>query len=448
MTRVSRRAALRGAMATTLAAAPGVMTGAMWGGSAAAQAPLRLTVTGSEAPPKRLALPLFLAEDPAVGPSAQEISAVIQQNLESTGLFQVTTSPALASVDVQPQFSELRAAGQEAILAGAISLEADGRIGVRFRLWDVALGQRLDALKFLSTPNGARRIGHKIADVAYSLLTGEGPYFDSRVVFVEETGPKDARQKRLAIMDSDGANLAYLTSAQDLVLTPRFSPVDQEITFISYRQGQPQVYLLNLRTERQEVLGNFPGMTFAPRFSPDGKRVVMSLSQGGDTDIHLMELATRRMRRLTQSPGIDTAPSFSPDGSSVVFESDRGSTQQIYVMNADGSNVRRISFGEGRYATPVWSPRGDQIAFTKIANGEFNIGVMGADGQGERLLTSSYHNEGPTWAPNGRVIMFFRETRGAQGRPKLYSVDITGRNLREIATPAGASDPAWSPLIQ
>ena len=443
MTTVSRRSALRGALA-----AAAVVGG---GGAVRAQTTqegTRIRVQGGQFQPIPMALPLFIAEDPSLGEIAGNVAAVIRNDLESSGLFRIAPGPAPASIDVQPAFQDLRIGGQQALLNGAVSREPDGRIGVRFRLWDVPLAEQLSSLKFLSAPNGWRRISHKVADDVYSKMTGEGAYFDSRIVFVEERGPKDARRKRLAIMDSDGANLAYLTSDQDLVLTPRFSPVDQEITFISYRAGQPQVYLLNLRTERQEILGNFPGMTFAPRFSPDGRRVVMSLARGGDTDIFLMDLATRRTRQLTQSPGIDTAPSFSPDGSAIVFESDRGSTQQLYIMGADGSGPRRISFGEGRYATPVWSPRGDQIAFTKMLRGSFHIGVMRTDGTDERLLTQSFLDEGPTWSPNGRVIMFFRENAGAQGRPQLHSVDITGRNLRQVDTPVGASDPAWSPLIQ
>ena len=173
----------------------------------------------------------------------------------------------------------------------------------------------------------------------------------------------------------------------------------------------------------------------------------MSFTSGGATDIYLLDLATRTTRRLTSSPGIDTAPSFAPDGSKIAFESDRGASQQIYVMDPDGSNQRRISFGEGSYGTPVWSPRGDLIAFTKRAGGRFHIGVMRPDGTGERLLTSSYLDEGPTWAPNGRVLMFFREPPGSDGVPQLFTVDVYGRGERKVPTPYGASDPAWSPLL-
>ncbi|MEM9725697.1 MAG: Tol-Pal system beta propeller repeat protein TolB [Pseudomonadota bacterium] len=417
------------------------------GGVAPGQAPLEITVAGGSFKPIPINIPRFSAADPALTSLAEQMTTVVAANLARSGLFTVTGGNASSGIDAPPAFPALRQSGVDAYLVAELGQEPDGRLAVRFRLWDVALGQQLEQLQLLADPTGWRRMAHKVADAAYSELTGEEPYFDSRIVFVEETGPKDARKKRLAIMDQDGAQLVYLTSSADLVLTPRFSPVEQAITFISYAKGEPQVYLLNLTTERQEALGNFPGMTFAPRFSPDGDRVVMSLTRSGDTDLYAMDLATRRMRQLTSTAGIETAPSFAPDGSAIVFESDRAGSQQLYVMDPDGSNQRRISFGDGRYATPVWSPKGDLIAFTKIVGGRFHIGVMRPDGSDERLLTSSFLDEGPTWAPNGRVLMFFREGRGSAGRPQLYTIDIFGRNLQRVNTPAGASDPAWSPLL-
>ncbi|MDP1910264.1 MAG: Tol-Pal system beta propeller repeat protein TolB, partial [Hyphomicrobium sp.] len=324
---------------------------------------------------------------------------------------------------------------------------ADGRIVAQFRLWDAASGRQLAGQRFATSAQNWRRVGHIIADQVYKQLTGESGYFDTRVVFVDETGPKDKRVKRLAIMDQDGFNVRLLTKGQELVLTPRFSPTNQEITFMSYQGDQPRVFLMNLETGQREIVGDFPGMTFAPRFSPDGQRVIMSLQAEGNSSIYEMDLRSRQRRQLTPGTSIDTSPSYSPDGRQIVFETDRDGTQEIYVMNSDGSNPHRISGGEGRYATPVWSPRGDYIAFTKQLGGRFLIGVMRPDGSGERVLTEGYHNEGPTWAPNGRVLMFFRESQGAAGGPRILSVDLTGYNERTIRTPSFASDPAWSPLL-
>jgi TolB protein len=289
-----------------------------------------------------------------------------------------------------------------------------------------------------------------VADTIYKWLTGEKGYFDTRVVYVAESGAADRKIKRLAIMDQDGANHSYLTSGRNLVLTPRFSPSRQEITYMSYAGRRPRVRILNVDTNQDETLGPIDGMTFAPRFSPDGEKLLFSAEQRGNSDVFVLDLRSRKRVRLTNHPAIDTSPSFSPNQREVVFNSDRGGSPQLYVMASDGTNARRISFGGGRYATPVWSPRGDLIAFTKIEGGRFGIGVMRSDGSNERMLSQSYFEESPTWAPNGRVIMFFRRTptdrQGRGGKSRLFIVDVAGGEPREIKTPGDASDPAWSPL--
>ena len=349
---------------------------------------------------------------------------------------------------MQPRFGDWRVINSQALVTGQTRLESDGRLRVEFRLWDVLGEQQMTGLQFFTTPDNWRRVAHLISDAIYKRLTGEEGYFDTRIVYVSETGPKNARVKRLAIMDQDGHNPRMLTNGSDLVLTPRFSPNSQEITYLAYRNNRPRVYVLDIETGQQEVVGEFPGMTFAPRFSPDGQKIIMSLQRGGNSDIYTMDLRSRQVTRLTNTAAIDTAPSYSPDGRQITFESDRGGSQQIYVMDADGSSQRRISFGQGSYATPVWSPRGDLIAFTKMHQGRFMIGVMRPDGSGERVLTEGYHNEGPAWSPNGRVLVFFRETPGANGGPQLWTVDLTGYNERRLPVPAFASDPAWSPLLE
>jgi TolB protein len=345
------------------------------------------------------------------------------------------------------QFADWRAINAQALVTGAAAVRG-GTVSVRFRLWDVAAQVPVgEGLQFDGPADTSRRMGHKVADAVYSRLTGEGGYFDSRVVFVAESGPKNARRKAIAVMDQDGANVRMLTDGASLVLAPRISPSARQILYTSYETGQPQVFLIDATSGSRRMLQGLGGMTFAPRFSPDGRRAVYSASAGGATNLYSIDLGSGAQSRLTQSSTIDTAPSYSPDGAQIVFESDRAGTQQIYVMSAGGGEARRISFGEGRYATPVWSPRGDLVAFTKMVGGRFHIGVMRLDGSGERLLTASYLDEGPTWAPNGRVIMFYRETPGEAGGPRLHSVDITGRNLRPIPTQGFASDPSWSGLL-
>jgi TolB protein len=415
-----------------------------------AAAQTRLDVTQGNVAPLVIAIPDFVGGTPGDTEVARGISQVITANLRRSGLFAPIDPAAfiekITSFDTFPRFPDWKAINAQALITGRVTRQGDGRLKVEFRLWDVSSGQQLSGQQYFTSPDNWRRIAHIVSDSAYERLTGEKGYFDTRVVFIDETGPKERRVKRLSIMDQDGANVRYLTRGDDLVLTPRFSPSTQEITYMSYGQGDPRVFLLNIETGQREIVGNFPGMTFSPRFSPTGQQVIMSLQQGPNSNIFVMDLQSKRTTRLTDTAAIDTAPSYAPDGARICFESDRGGRQQIYVMGANGGEAKRISFGEGSYSTPVWSPRGDFIAFTKQGGGQFSIGIMKPDGSGERLLTSGYHNEGPTFAPNGRVLMFFREPGGAAG-PSLYSVDVTGRNEQKIPTPAYASDPAWSPLL-
>lgn len=394
------------------------------------------------------ALPIAIA--PFEGGQGSEIAQVISADLERSGFFRPIEPNAFIernlSVDVQPRFRDWQTISAQALVNGRVTTDPDGRLVVDFRLWDVANERPLgDGVQFKATPENWRRVAHKIADEVYFRLTGEKGYFDTRIVFVAESGPKTKRVKRLAVMDQDGANPTYLTDGSYQVMTPRYSSNTQEITYMALGDDFTRIYLFNLETGRQEQLGRFEGLVFAPRFSPDGSKVAFSQTRGGNTDVYLMDLRSRQTSRLTQDPGIDTSPSFSPDGRQIVFNSDRAGSPQLYVMGTDGSGVRRLSGGGGRYNTPVWSPTGDWIAFTKQNGGRFSIGVMKPDGSEEKILTSSYFEEGPTWAPNGRYLMFHREAPGVEAR--LWTVDVTGRIERQAPYPGSASDPAWSPLL-
>ncbi len=431
--------------------------------SGAASAQLKVDITKGTVEPMPIALPRFAPVTNAVTPagSLSEISSnmigVITANLENTGLFRAIDQKAfleqIGSQDNRPNFAlNWRPLGAQAMVTGRISMLPDGNVRVEFRLWDVLSEIQMDGMSYKTPVSNWRRIAHVISDRIYSRLTGEEGYFDTRIVYISETGDPLNRIKKLAIMDQDGANQRNLTDGSYLVMTPRFSPNRQEITYLSYFNDKPRVYLFNIMTNRFEMLGEFgKNMTFSPRFSPDGNHVIFSLSDEGNSDIYLMDLRTRRMTRMTDHPGIDTSPSFSPRGDKIVFNSDRGGSQQLYIMNINGTGIKRISYGQGRYATPVWSPRGDLIAFTKISESKFRIGVMRTDGTGERLLTDAYQDEGPTWSPNGRVLMFFRKAPykngGSGGETNLWSVDLTGFNERMIKTNFDASDPAWSPPL-
>lgn len=422
------------------------------GGVAAQAQPLRIVIDQGVIEPMPFAVPDFIAENGGASAYASDITRVIAADLAGTGLFREIGAQAfisgVTSFDAPVAYNDWQAINAQALITGAVQASGD-QIVVKFRVFDVFSGQQLgEGLQFAGTPQTWRRMAHKVADAVYSRITGEGGYFDSRVVYVAESGPKNARLKRLAVMDYDGANAQYLTDSSSIVLAPRFSPGGDRILFTSYASGFPRIYVMDVGSLAVRALDEQPGtMTFAPRFSPDGNTVVFSLEQGGNTDIYSMDVNSGALQQLTNAPSIETAPSYSPDGSQIVFESDRSGTQQLYVMGAGGGEARRISNGAGRYGTPVWSPRGDLIAFTKQNEGRFHIGVMRVQGDEERLLTASFLDEGPTWAPNGRVIMFTRETAGAGGQAGLYSVDISGRNLRQITTEGAASDPAWSPLL-
>jgi TolB protein len=420
--------------------------------AAVAQGPLRIEITEGVVEPMPFAAPAFVPDNDAARGMAARITQVVIDDLSGTGLFREIPSAAhigkITNFDAPVQFADWRAVNAQALVTGSVGASGD-RIEVRFRLWDVfaqtALGE---GLQFESTASQWRRLAHKAADAIYSRLTGEGGYFDSRVAYVAESGNKSTRRKQIAVMDYDGANSKMLTDGNALVVSPRISAGRQQILFTSYERGVPQVFLMDTRGGLSQVLENAGSMSFAPRFSSDGSQAVYSVSEGTGSNIYITDLAARTRRRVTDTASIDTAPAFSPDSGRIVFESNRGGEQQLYVVSAGGGDARRISFGEGRYATPVWSPRGDLVAFTKIVGGRFHIGAMRLDGSNERLLTASYIDEGPSWAANGRVLMFFRETPGANGGPQIFSVDITGRNLRRVPTSGFASDPSWSGLLE
>ncbi len=425
--------------------------------STSAHAVLHIDITKGDLTPMPIAVHDLASADGSASQLGKDIMGVVAADLERSGLFRPIDKSAfiekITSGNAIPRFAEWRQINAQALVSGTIMSTGNGKVRVAFRLWDSFGESQMAGKEFNSQESNWRRIAHLLADEVYKRITGEEGYFDSRIVYVAESGPLKKRVKRLAIMDQDGENHKYLTDGKSLVLTPRFSPNSQEILYLSYAAGKgPRVYLRDLQSGQEESLGRFDGMSFAPRFSDDGSKAIMSIAKAGGTQLYTMDLRSRTPRQLTNTPGaINTSPSYSPDGKKIVFNSDRGGSQQLYTMDSNGGNVTRISFGDGNYGTPVWSPRGDLIAFTKIIGGQFYIGVMHTDGSGERILSQSFLDEGPTWSPNGRVIMFFRQSEssrsGSGGRSRLYSVDLTGKNLREVVTPTDASDPAWSPRL-
>ncbi len=411
-----------------------------------------VTITQGTFKPRPIAVSDFHTDSDNLSKFALEIPGIVRANLERSGLFRPINQNAFVQTPDSVfregvRFPEWRATGTETMVSGNVLKDDAGRTRVEFRLWDVLAERQLIGMAYTTTEENWRRIAHIMSDEIYKRLTGEDGYFDTRIVYISETGAAHKRIKRLAIMDQDGANHRYLTDGSYLVLTPRFSPETQRITYMSYQGGKPRVYLYDLNTGSHNILGTFSGMTFAPRFSPDGQNVVMSMAKNGNTDIFVMNLNSRKLTRMTSGRAIETSPSYSPNSKQIVFESDRAGSQQLYIMNVDGSGINRLTFGKGQYGNPVWSPRGDLIAFTRMYQGKFYIGVIRPDGTGERLITNAYHVEGPSWSPNGRVLTYFKESpRGDRRSAKLYTIDITGYNERLLPTPKDGSDPAWSPI--
>ena len=416
---------------------------------------LRIKINSGQVEPLPIAIANFTGEEGGASKIGLQISTVVSNNLVGSGQFKAIESAAFiappTNPSVRPNFMDWTPLGIKALITGSVKNINDQQIEVEFRLWDVIAETDLIGLRLSVNAQAWRRVAHIISDEIFERLSGDSGYFDTRIVYVAESGPQNNRVKRLAIMDQDGENHQFLTDGSFLVLTPRFSPTSQEITYLAYFKKEPRVYIFNLETGQQELLGSFPGMTFAPRFSPSGEKIIMSLAEKGVTDIYTMDLNNQEVNRLTNSPSIDTSPSFSPNGKKIIFNSDRGGTQQLYIMDSNGRNVKRISFGKGRYATPVWAPKGELIAFTKMLKNKFYIGVMSPDGSGERLLAKGYLVEGPTWAPNGRVLMYFKQDapidNGKSTNVNLYKIDITGFRETRIVTPSDGSDPAWSPLL-
>ncbi len=453
MPSLNRRMLLTGGAAAMVA--PGIWTTPLPAAAQSGNQPTIVDITRARTEPIPIAIPDMAGTSGDGARIGQQISRVITNNLRSSGLFRpvdraafIQTPEAAAQT---PRFQDWRVIGAVALVTGRVDGSGD-RLRVEFRLWDILPEQQALGTAYNATASNWRQIAHIISDDIYKRMLGEEGYFNTRIAYIAESGPRDRRVRRLAIMDQDGENNRFLTDGQFQALTPRWHPDATRIAFMSYQRNEPRVYLFNLESGRQEVLGNFNGMTLSPRFSPDGRSVVLSAIRGGDANIFVVDLASRRERQLTSGGGLDVSPSFSPDGTQIVFNSDRGGDQQLYVMSAGGGGARRISFGNGRYATPVWSPRGDLIAFTRIGRGQFAIGVMRPDGSGERILSEGWGMEGPTFAPNGRVLMFYRESpardnRGGGYSARLSSIDIAGFNERQVVTPTDATDPSWSPLI-
>jgi TolB protein len=415
----------------------------------------RIDITRGTVEPISIAINEFSGNNAETKAISDEVTKLVESNLTGSGLFKSIPQEAfienISNPQIIPDFQTWRQIKAEIVLVGHVISQPNNKIGVEFRTWDSFNGKEVVGKSYVAHSNNWRKIAHKISDDIYMAVTGEQGYFNTKIAYIAESGSAKKRIKKIAIMDSDGYNNRILSSGKHLVLTPRISPDATKILYLSYISRKPHVHLMDVNTGHDRIIGNFPGMTYAPRFSKDGSSAIMSASTNGNSEIYTINLNNGSRSKLTSGPWIDTSPDYSPEGSKIVFASDRSGRSQLYIMNKDGSNQNRISFGDGTYNTPAWSPRGDYIAFTKLVNGNFHIGVIRPDGSGERLIARGYLVEGPTWSPNGRIIMFTRgepNSRSSAGKSKLYTIDLTGYNEREISTDGDASDPCWSPLLK
>ncbi len=415
-----------------------------------------IRITQGELRARPISVPDFIGPDEASRALGADIAGVIINDLESSGWFDASDPAShiqqISDIDVQPRFADWRLIGSEALVAGSVEVLSSGDVRVAFRLWNVQTQSQMAGLRFETTRDNWRRVAHQVADRVYERLLGDEGYFDTRIVYIHESGPKTNPVTRLAIMDQDGANPEFLTNGDYMVLLPTFSPTAQQIAYVSFRDMRPTTYLFDIETGREERLFEISpeAESYSARFSPDGQSIVTTVSQGGNSDIHVFNLSTRRLTRITNEPSLEAEPSFDPTGRRIVFRSNRAgeSSSHLYTMNVDGTDVRRLTFGQGIYGTPVWSPRGDYIAFTNQSRGQFRLGVIRPDGTGERIITQNFKIDRPTWSPNGRVLMFSVEYPGSQIRKEIRTIDVTGRNERVLNTPGNASDPAWSPLLR
>jgi TolB protein len=413
---------------------------------------MRIEITQGQVAPTPIAIPDFIDSKGTLG---VDIARVVGADLEHSGLFNLISKASFiqdgASALETPRFSDWRVLNAQCLLVGRV-IHEKGQVTVEFRLFDIFDGTQMLGISLSAKEGQWRKVAHLIADAVYSRISGETGYFDTKIAYIDESGPRGKKRvRRLAIMDWDGYNNVYLTNGTHMVLMPQFSPESKEIAYLAYVNKTAHVYLINIHTRKKRAIGPFKGMTFTPRFSPDGKTLIMSLAKDGTTAIYNLDLGSGKAHRLTDHLCIDTSPCYSPDGAHIVFTSDRSNPnacqEQIYIMDANGGNVHRISYGEGKYSQPVWSPRTDLIAFTKQIKGQFYIGVMNTDGTNERLIADGHLVEAPTWAPNGRVLLFTKETGGRRSTSRLHAIDLTGRNLRVIKTPRDASDGSWSKLL-
>ena len=416
-----------------------------------AHAELKIDIVAGNFSPVPIAIQKFEAKDTKL---ANTLRQVVENDLKSTGLFRIinpAAHPQMLKMDKMPEFDDWAAINTQVLVQGKLTKTKDGKYRLQFYVWDIKGKEQIEAQILVAPKKSSRRLAHIMADAIYERLIGESGYFDTQIVMTTETGEMQNRNKRLAIIDSDGYGFRYISDGETMVMSPHFSPNMQTIVFLSYRNDDPMVWSLDMNTGTQKRLGRFGGMTFAPRFSPDGSRVALSLVKGGTTNLYEFNTKTNELRQLTFGDYIDTSPSYSPSGQKMAFNSNRSGSQQIHILDLNDLTEKRITFGSGRYATPAWSPDGNYIAFTKISDDTFFVGIMSPKGKNEKVLAGGWFMEAPSWAPNSRRIIYYETEKidDEERESHIRSVDIMGQNTYDIKLPDGVNglEPTWSPKL-
>jgi TolB protein len=405
---------------------------------AAAQLRVEITGVGSNQ------FPISVAGFKRDGEIPQPVDEIIRDDLKRSGRFRMidagpTPLPDTAAVS----FGEFTGRGADALVVGSVARLADGRFDLRFRLYDTVKQTQLDALSYVSSAAELRLNAHRIADRIFEKLTGERGVFATRIAYVVQLGKTSFE---LQIADSDGANAQPALRSREPIMSPAWSADGTRLAYVSFESGKPVVYVHSITSGQRRVLANFHGSNSAPAWAPDGNRLAVVLTRDGLSQIYSINADGSNVQRLTRSAGIDTEPAFSPDGRLIYFTSDRGGGPQIYRMNADGSGVARVTFSGDYNVSPRVSPDGRLLAYIGRRGGRFQVHTLDLATNQEMALTDTALDESPSFAPNGRMLLYATEV-GRRGI--LSSVSVDGRVRARLSGPSGdVREPTWGPFIK
>jgi len=410
------------------------LTAALGAGPASAQVRIDIAGVGGTR------IPVAIADFRDESISPQPIAAIIRADLERSGLFKTVDVPGAFSETTSPVFADLRARQADDFVAGSVNRLADGRLDIRFKLWDVIKGAEIVGQAQAVHPDDARLAAHRIADVVYEKLTGEKGVFATRMAYVTKAG----RRFSLVIADADGESAKVALASPEPIISPAWAPNGRELAYVSFESGKATVRIQDVQAGTRRVLADFKGTNSAPAWSPDGSKLVLSLSRDGGTQLFVINRDGSGVRRIAQSSAIDTEACYSPDGSQIYFVSDRGGGPQVYRMPASGGTAERVTFGGGYNISPAISPDGRTMAYITRTGGAFRLSVMDlATGQSQQISEAN-DDESPAFSPNGKLIVYASR---AGGKEVLMTTTLDGKiKTPLLVTLAEVREPTWGPF--